>query len=92
MVILLCVIVYLMRNCVTVLLSFLPHPHDWHMTGAGIAGAAVPPDPNDPFWCPWNPNTAQPYPRTVTFFIACDPNVYGAVEISAIQNSTEDCE
>ena len=52
----------------------------------------APPDDDDPFWCPWNPQTGSQYPRTVEFNISCVPDVSGAMPMSVVQNRTEDCE
>jgi hypothetical protein len=60
--------------------------------GVNMKYVGSPPDDDDPFWCPWNPMTGQQYPRTVTMNLRCNPNVRSAIEIQAVQNSTEDCE
>lgn len=53
----------------------------------------APPDDDDPFWCPWNPQTGSQYPRTVSHVFSCDNSITGgAIPLIAVQNTTEDCE
>ena len=60
--------------------------------GLNATFSGAPPDDDDPFWCPWNPQTGSQFPRTVTFQLECDTLVSGAIPILAVQNKTEDCE
>jgi hypothetical protein len=76
-----------------------PHPCDRYLlmnAGQPTMGVAAtfdgaPPDDDDPFWCPWNPATGQQFPRQVQMDFLCDNAVNGAVELLAIENSTEHC-
>lgn len=62
--------------------------------GVNMTFAGAPPDDDDPFWCPWNPQTGSQFPRTVTFSLQCDASVQNppAVPMVAVQNKTEDCD
>lgn len=51
----------------------------------------APPAADDPFWCPWNPNTGSQYERTVTYYFNCDHSVDIKL-VNAVQNGTEDCD
>jgi hypothetical protein len=61
-------------------------------SGVTATFIGAPPDKDDPFWCPWNPNTGSQYPRTVKMWFTCDTEVPIAAELVAIQNNTENCE
>jgi hypothetical protein len=60
--------------------------------GLNISFAPVVNAPDDPFWCPWNPDTNSQYPLTVRYLIQCDKTVSGAIPLQAIQNSTMNCD
>ena len=62
------------------------------LAGVNATFQGAPPDDDDPFWCPWNPQTGSQYPRTVTYSLQCDKSVSGALPLVAVQNKTEDCE
>lgn len=48
-------------------------------------------DPDDPYYCPYDPLTGEQYQRTVTMFLQCAEGQDGALEIRAVQNATNDC-
>jgi len=60
--------------------------------GVNASFQGAPPDEDDPFWCPWNPNTGEQFPRTVTFFLKCDMSVDGAIPVMAMQNKSDQCD
>jgi hypothetical protein len=49
-------------------------------------------NPDDPFYCPWNPSTMSEDPRVVHYFLECDTDYADeAFLYRAVQNSTDDC-
>jgi hypothetical protein len=60
---------------------------------AGLNVSFTPvPTPDDPFWCPWNPETGSQFPWSVHYSIQCDTTVSGAVLLLALQTRTMDCD
>jgi len=72
----------------------LKDPKNPETGGLLITHIGVPPSDDDPFWCPWNPNTGAMYERTITYDFKCNYQMpFGTLNILGVaENATVPCQ